>query len=100
MNPTNVRRFFGAQASLAARCGFVVGVAGGSAYLLLGGEYVAIVPRWAEIIFYPGFFAGFKTFYMFHSEGLAKVIGVLAVGLTYALISVFAHLGWRLLKRR
>jgi len=100
MNPTNVKKLSSTQSRLVALCGFVVGVTSGSAYLLLGGEYIASIPRWAEIIFYPGFFAGFRTFYMFHSEGPAKVIGVLAVGLTYALISVFACLGWRLLKRR
>lgn len=86
---------------LAAGIGMGVGVLGGSAYLLLGGpEFYVIAPRWAGVIFYTGFAVGEKASVSGLSEGAAKVVGVITVGLTYALIAVLARLAWRLVKRK
>ena len=70
----------------AALAGFAVGVFSAAAYLLLGGEYLLEVPRWARIVFYPGFVAGDQAYQWVQQETIAKVVGVLTVGLTYALI--------------
>jgi hypothetical protein len=42
--------------------GFGLGVIAASAYLLLDGEYLWNVPRWANVVFYPGFLAGFQAY--------------------------------------
>ena len=79
---------------LAALVGFGLGVVAGSAYLLLGGEYIFDVPRWAVISFYPGFVAGFKVYDLVHLEWLAKVVGVITVGASYAILSLLVSWVW------
>lgn len=85
---------------LAAGIGMGVGVLGGSAYLLMGGEYIFNIPPWALVIFFTGFAAGHNAFNLGLQEGAAKVVGVITVGLTYALIAALAHLVWRRVKRK
>ena len=80
--------------------GFGVGVVSASAYLLLGGEYFLGIPRWAAIVFYPGFVAGLQANQWGLRVGPSQVVGVLAVGLAYATLAVLARCGWRLLKHR
>ena len=85
----------------AALLGLSSGVLGGAGYLLLGGEYVFNIPRWASIIFYPGFFAGIWALDHLHVGVLvAQVIGVTAVGLAYALMAVLARWIWLAVTRR
>ena len=80
--------------------GFAVGVLASSAYLLLGGEYLIFVPRWASIVFYPGFSAGYWVAEHWRvADDTAKVIGVLAVGLAYALIAALTSLIWNMVRR-
>ena len=78
----------------AALTGFAAGVTGASAYLLSGGVYFLFVPRWAQIVFYPGFFMGFWAYeHLQAGEFCAKVVGVLSVGLAYAVAAVLLRLG-------
>jgi hypothetical protein len=86
--------------ALAALLAFGAGGLGGTAYLRLGGEYLINIPPWASIVFYPGFFAGFWAFDHWHvGVGFAQAIGVLAVGLAYALIAALARWIWITVKR-
>jgi hypothetical protein len=77
------------------------GLLAGSAYLLLGGDTWLQVPRWASRQFYTGFFAGNWTYYHWHiSMEKATVVGVITVGLTYALIALLVRLAWLHVRRR
>jgi hypothetical protein len=80
--------------------GFGVGVVSATTYLLLGGEYFVFVPRWATIVFYPGFLVGFNAYVLGLREQPSQVVGVLSVGLAYATLAVLARCGWRVLKHR
>jgi hypothetical protein len=76
--------------------GFCLGGLGSSTYLLCGGSYFFNVPDWAVIVFCPGFLAGYQAYGLGIPEDYAKIIGVLAVGLTYSALAVvisFALLG-------
>ena len=84
----------------AALIGFGVGVVSAAAYLLLGGEYFVFIPRWAAIVFSPGFLVGFKVNDWGLSREASKVVGVLAVGLAYAALAALARFGWLALKHR
>jgi hypothetical protein len=83
-----------------ALAGFGVGVVSASAYLLLGGEYFLFIPRWAEIVFYPGFLAGNTAYKWRLSQEACKVVGVLAVGLAYATLAALARFVWSAFKHR
>ncbi len=83
-----------------ALAGFGVGVVSATTYLLLGGEYFVFVPRWATIVFYPGFLVGFNAYVLGLREQPSQVVGVLSVGLAYATLAVLARCGWRVLKHR
>ena len=83
-----------------ALAGFGLGVVAASAYLLLGGEYFVFIPRWAEIVFYPGFLVGFKVNDWGLSEQSSKVVGVFTLGLAYAAAVVFVRLAWFAIKHR
>lgn len=85
---------------LAAIIGMGVGVLAGSAYLLSGGEYIVNIPRWASVVFFTGFAAGNQAANSGMGEGAAKIVGVAAVGLTYAAIAVLIYLVWHLVKRK
>ena len=80
--------------------GFALGVVSATAYLLLGGEYLLGIPRWAAFVFYPGFAAGVQAYEWGLRVGPSQVVGVLAVGLAYATLGVLARCGWRVLKHR
>jgi hypothetical protein len=80
--------------------GFGLGVIAASAYLLLDGEYLWNVPRWANVVFYPGFLAGFQAYQWGVSVPASKVVGVLAVGLAYAVLTALARFAWFALKHR
>lgn len=72
--------------------GFLLGALASTLYLLAGGEEgygFDAVPRWAFIVFFPGFLAG-NAFYEYVTSDLtlAKVIGVIAVGISYAVFAV------------
>jgi hypothetical protein len=67
--------------------GFGLGVLSSSAYLLLGGNYISSIPRYADLLFYPGFAAGFRVYGWGLRESMSKVVGVLAVGLAYRLVA-------------
>ena len=85
----------------AALIGFIAGVLGGAGYLLLGGEYVFNIPRWASIVFYPGFVAGLWVInHLRVGQFVALVIGVTAVGLAYALLAALACWIWITIWRR
>ena len=86
---------------LAAAIGMGIGVPAASAYLLLGGEYLFYIPRWAAIVFYTGFAAGQKSYDLgLRPDIAAMAVGVLTVGLTYAIIAVLACLAWQIAKRK
>ena len=101
MRPPDTTKSFVRRIWLAALIGFVAGVLGGAGYLLLGGDYFYNIPHWASIVFYPGFFAGFWTYDHLHVGVLvAQVIGVIAVGLAYALMAALARWIWLAVSRR
>jgi hypothetical protein len=101
MKPDNQKNASVRKPRFAALIGFAIGVLGGAGYLLLGGDYFFNIPRWASIVFYPGFFAGFWTLDHLHVGVLvAQVIGVIAVGLVYALLAALARWVWNALWRR
>jgi len=77
-----------------ALAGFSLGVLGGAAYLLFDGEYLFKVPRWANVVFYPGFVTGFQAYDWGLRETAAKIVGVASVGLTYALIAAIVRFVW------
>jgi|ERR1035437_4309707 hypothetical protein len=74
-----------------ALAGFGLGVVAATAYLLLGGDYFLNVPRWADILFYPGFRAGFQVYQWGLRVAASELVGVLAVGLAYAALAVMAR---------
>jgi hypothetical protein len=83
-----------------ALAGFGLGVVSGAAYLLQDGDYAFDIPRWAEIVFYPGFQAG-KTAYTWRWDlEVCKVVGVLAVGFAYATVAVLIRFAWLAVKHR
>ena len=111
MKPTTslppARKFAGTSGSRPLRqilcwtlAGFGIGVAAASAYLLLGGEYLWNIPRWAAFVFYPGFAAGVQANQWGLRVGPSKVVGVLAVGLAYAALAALGRLVWLALKHR
>jgi hypothetical protein len=83
-----------------ALTGFGFGVVAASAYLLLGGEYFLSIPRWADIVFYPGFLSGNAAYKWRLSLEACKVVGVLAVGFAYAALAVLARFAWFAFKYR
>ena len=83
-----------------ALAGFGLGVVSASAYLLLGGEYLLFIPRWAEIVFYPGFLAGTAAYDLGLRQDAPKVVGVLAVGFAYALLALLVRLAWSTVRKR
>jgi hypothetical protein len=84
----------------AALMGFGAGVLGGAGYLLLGGEYIFNIPRWASIAFYPGFLAGNQAYELLHlGMEACAIIGVLAVGLAYGLAVALARWIWLAVSR-
>jgi hypothetical protein len=83
-----------------ALAGFGFGVVSGTAYLMLGGEYFLFIPRWAFIVFYPGFFVGDAAYNWGLSQETSKIVGVLTVGLAYATLAILARFAWLALKHR
>jgi len=77
-----------------ALTGFTLGALSGTTYLLCDGEYLFNVPRWAAAVFYPGFVAGFQAYGWGLGEPAAKIVGVAAVGLMYALIAAALDFAW------
>lgn len=101
MKPDKHKTASARKVRFAAFMGFGVGVLGGAGYLLLGGEYIFNIPRWASIAFYPGFFAGLWAINHLHVGVLmAQIIGVIAVGLTYALMAAIARWIWLAVSQR
>ena len=80
--------------------GVTVGVAGASAYLLLGGEYLWDIPRWAMIVFLPGFLAVNEFCKWGVSREASKMVGVLYLGPSYAALAGLARLGCCALQHR
>jgi hypothetical protein len=78
--------------------GFGAGVVSATAYLLLGGEYLWGIPRWAAFVFYPGFAAGVQANQWGLRVGPSQVVGVLAVGLAYAALATLTRFLWFALK--
>jgi hypothetical protein len=74
-----------------ALAGFGLGVVSATTYLSLGGEYFLFIPRWAEIVFCPGFLAGNTAYKWGLSQEACKVVGVLAVGFAYAALAALAR---------
>jgi hypothetical protein len=106
MKPTTslptAREFAGTDGSRPVRqtlcwtlAGVGLGVVAACAYLFLGGEYLFSIPRRDAIVFYPGFLAGFKVAEWGLSVTASKAVGVLAVGLAYALIPLLLRFVWR-----
>lgn len=77
-----------------ALTGFALGALSGATYLLCDGRYFFGVPRWAEIVFFPGFAAGFQAYGWGLGEPAAKIAGVLAVGMSYAVVGVILAFAW------
>jgi hypothetical protein len=101
MKPGDNKKSFPGNVSFPALFGFAAGVIGSAAYLLLGGEYLWRVPLWATVVFYPGFVVGNWAYDHCHVSVLvAQVIGVLAVGLAYALMAALARWIWLAVSRR
>lgn len=90
------------------RCGVVrwaltglgVGVVSATAYLLLGGKYFVFIPRWANVVFYPGFLVGNAAYKWGLSREVSKVVGVLAMGLAYALLALLVRFAWSATRKR
>ena len=80
--------------------GVTVGVAGASAYLLPGGEYLWDIPRWAMIVLLPGFLAGDEIYKWGLSREASKMVGVLYLGPSYAALAGLARLGCCALQHR
>ena len=85
---------------LTAAVGFALGITLPSAYLLLGGEYFLFIPRWAYIVFHPGFLMGNAVYDWGLRQEASKVVGVLTVGLAYATLAVLARFAWFARKHR
>jgi hypothetical protein len=83
-----------------AAAGFALGITLASAYLLLDGRYFLSIPRWAHIVFYPGFFVGYTTYDLGLSQNISIAVGVFAVGLAYAALAVLVRFAWFALKLR
>lgn len=79
----------------AAAVGFSLGCIAATAYLLLDGRIIYGIPRWAEIVFYPGFVAGFRVNEWGLSVGASQIVGVFAVGLSYAALALMARFIWK-----
>lgn len=75
--------------------GFSLGCVAATAYLSLDGRVIYGIPRWAEIVFYPGFVAGFRVNEWGLSVGASQVVGVFAVGLSYAVLALLATFVWK-----
>ena len=73
----------------------MVGTLAATLYLLLGGDYFISVPRWASVAFYPGFVAGAKAYDWGLRVPLARVVGVMAVGVAYGALAGLACIAWR-----
>jgi hypothetical protein len=70
---------------MAGLYGLCLGAASSTAYLLLGGSDFWNVPIWAKILFFPGFVSGYQCYRWGLSENGARLVGVIIVGLSYAL---------------
>jgi hypothetical protein len=70
---------------MAGLYGLCLGAASSTAYLLLGGSDFWNVPIWAKILFFPGFVGGYQCYQWGLSENAARLVGVIIVGLSYAL---------------
>jgi hypothetical protein len=70
---------------MAGLYGFWPGAASSTAYLLLGGSDFWNVPIWAKIVFFPGFVGGYQCYRWGLSENAARFVGVIIIGLSYAL---------------
>jgi len=81
-----------------ALAGFILGALSGTTYLLCDGDYFFSVPRWAAVVFYPGFVAGFQAYGWGLGEPAAKIVGIAAVGLMYALIAAVLDFTWLALR--
>jgi hypothetical protein len=75
--------------------GFGLGILSSGAYLLLGGDYFWNIPRYARLLFYPGFAAGNRVYEWGLGLSLSQVVGVLAVGVAYGLTALFLAFAWR-----
>ncbi len=80
--------------------GVMIGLIASWLYLLTGGSTFLSVPKWAEIVFYPGFFAGFYFYNLFRAESLAILFGSLTVGLFYGIVFVVILSLWKLFAHR
>ncbi len=65
--------------------GAVIGLAALLIYLLAGGSTFFLVPPWAEIAFYPGFYTGTLTYELCSSVLMGEIVGCLTVSLCYGL---------------
>jgi hypothetical protein len=83
-----------------ALVGFGIGVGSATAYILMGGEYLLDIPRWASVVFFPGFLVGFKVNAWGLDKDVSRFVGVLAVGLAYAALAILARFPWIALKHR
>lgn len=67
--------------------GLLIGVLAPTIYLLAGGSEYFTAPRWATVVFWPGFFAGYNWHeHVMRDVMAAKVAGCIANGVAYALV--------------
>jgi len=83
-----------------ALIGFGIGAGSATAYLLLDGEYLWGIPDWASVVFFPVFLAGFKFNELGLSLEASKAVGVLVVGVAYAVLAALTRSAWFALKHR
>jgi len=96
MRTTDGRTSSGRRIGIAALCGFCGSVLAASAYLLFGGRYFLFVPRWALIVFFPGFWAGpWAHTHLGLSIDAGVVVGVVTLGCFYAALAGLACVAWR-----
>ena len=80
--------------------GFSVGVLAPTIYLLFGGSDFWDVPRWATVLFYPGFWTGYYVHEnIVHSKEVARVAGCITVGVSYGGIALLSAWTTRKLSR-
>jgi hypothetical protein len=81
--------------------GFGLGEVASATYLLCGGDYSWFAPRWASVLFFPGFVAGYQVYEgTKYSLSTAEVIGCLTVGVSYALLAAGLAYIVRLIQKR
>jgi len=68
--------------------GVMAGLISSGLYILVGGGTWLFIPKWAWILYLPGFLAGFSWFEHYGSITLAHFVGWVTVGISYGIVSM------------